>query len=129
MYSDVVGWNSLCCCLVGLILCNPMDCSPPGSSIHGISQARIPGWVAISFSRGSSQPRDRLNPHLLHCRRILCHCATREARQLPTCRCHSYPAVESSVSLMIFYRLDLSVTDREMLMSSIIILDLSFFPL
>ena len=36
-----------------------MDCSPPGSSIHGILQARILEWVAISFSRGSSWPRDR----------------------------------------------------------------------
>ena len=42
-----------------LTLCNPMDCSPPGSSVHGILQARILEWVAISFSRGSSQPRDR----------------------------------------------------------------------
>ena len=40
-------------------LCNPMDCSLPGSSIHGIFQARILEWVAISFSRGSSQPGDR----------------------------------------------------------------------
>ena len=37
----------------------PVDCSPPSSSIHGILQARILEWVAISFSRGSSQPRDR----------------------------------------------------------------------
>ena len=36
-----------------------MDCSPPGSSIHGIFQARILEWVAISFSSGSSQPRDQ----------------------------------------------------------------------
>ena len=36
-----------------------VDCSPSGSSVHGISQARILEWVAISFSRGSSQPRDR----------------------------------------------------------------------
>ena len=36
-----------------------MDCSLPGSSVHGISQARILEWVAISFSRGSSLPRDR----------------------------------------------------------------------
>ena len=35
-------------------LCDPMDCSPPGSSVHGILQARILEWVAISFSRGSS---------------------------------------------------------------------------
>ena len=40
-------------------LCDPMDCSPPGSSVHGIFQARILEWVAISFSRGSFQPRDR----------------------------------------------------------------------
>ena len=38
-------------------LCNPMDCILPGSSIHGIFQARILEWVAISFFRGSSQPR------------------------------------------------------------------------
>ena len=40
-------------------LSNPVDCSPPGSSVHGILQARILEWVAISFSRGSSHPRDR----------------------------------------------------------------------
>ena len=39
-------------------LCDPMDCSLPGSSVHGIFQARVLEWVAISFSRGSSQPRD-----------------------------------------------------------------------
>ena len=42
-----------------LTLYDPMDCSPPGSSVHGILQARILECVAISFSRGSSQPRDR----------------------------------------------------------------------
>ena len=45
-------------------LCVPMDCGLPGSSVHGISQVRILDWVAISFSRGSSQPRDR-SPCLL----------------------------------------------------------------
>ena len=40
-------------------LCNPMDCSLPGSSLHGIFQARILEWGAISFSRGSSQHRNR----------------------------------------------------------------------
>ena len=39
-------------------LCYPMDCSPPGSSVHGILQARILGWVAFPFSRESSWPRD-----------------------------------------------------------------------
>ena len=42
-----------------LTLCDPMDCSPPGSSLHGILQARVLESVAISFSRGSSRPRDR----------------------------------------------------------------------
>ena len=40
-------------------LCDPMDCSLPGSSVHGIFQARELEWGAISFSRGSSWPRDR----------------------------------------------------------------------
>ena len=38
-------------------LCDPMDCSLPGSSLHGILQARVLEWVAIAFSRGSSRPR------------------------------------------------------------------------
>ena len=40
-------------------VCDPMDCSPPGSSVHGILQAKILEWVAIPFSRGSSQPKDQ----------------------------------------------------------------------
>ena len=40
-------------------LCGPVDCSPPGSSVRGIFQARILEWVAIPYSRRSSQPRDR----------------------------------------------------------------------
>ena len=40
--------------LLHLTLCDPIDCSPPSSSVHGILQARILEWVAISFSRGSS---------------------------------------------------------------------------
>ena len=41
------------------MLCNPIDCTPPGFSVHGILQARIMEWSAIPFARGSSQPRDR----------------------------------------------------------------------
>ena len=49
-------------------LCNPMDCSPPGSSVHGILQQRILEWVATPFSRGSFWPTDRTHhlSHLLH---------------------------------------------------------------
>ena len=53
-------------------LCNPMDCSLPGSSVHGVLQARILGWVAISFFRGSFQPWDR-TLGLLCFRQILYH--------------------------------------------------------
>ena len=42
-----------------LTLCDPMNCSPPGSSVHEILQARLLDWVAISFSRESSQHRDQ----------------------------------------------------------------------
>ena len=54
-------------------LCNPMDCSPPGSSVHGILQTRVLWWVAVPSSRGSSQPRDRTYVSCVSCtgRRIL----------------------------------------------------------
>ena len=47
--------------------CDPMDCSPPGSSVHGILQARILEWVAIPFSRVSSQPRDQTCGSYISC--------------------------------------------------------------
>ena len=55
--------------------CDPMDCSLPGSTVHEISQAGILGWVAITFSRGSSQPRDRTCVSCVFCmgRWILYH--------------------------------------------------------
>ena len=49
------------------ILCDPIDCSPPGSSVHGIFQVRILDWVAISYSRGSSQPRDQTHISCVSC--------------------------------------------------------------
>ena len=61
-------------------LCNPVDCSPPTSSVHGISSAGILEWFAISSSRGSSQPRDRTQVSCSSCidRQILYHCTTWE---------------------------------------------------
>ena len=58
------------CCLVAQLcptLCVAMDCSPPGPCVHGISQARILLWVAISSSRGSSWLRDRSHLVPYHC--------------------------------------------------------------
>ena len=51
-------------------LCNPIGCSLPGSSVHGIFQAIVLEWIAISFSRGSSQPRDRTRVSLIVDRRF-----------------------------------------------------------
>ena len=57
--SSILQASSLTCvCVCHVQLCDPMDCSLPGSSIHGIFQARILEWVAISFARASSRPRD-----------------------------------------------------------------------
>ena len=50
-----------------LTLCDPMDCSQPGSSVHGIFHARILEWVAISYSRGFSPPRDRTRVSCVSC--------------------------------------------------------------
>ena len=55
-----------------LTLCDAMGCSPRGSCVHGILQARIPEWVAISFSRGIFLTQGS-NPGLSHCRQILYH--------------------------------------------------------
>ena len=52
-------------------LCDPMDYSPPGSSVSGILQARILEWVAMPFSRESSQPRCQTQAGLLHCRWVI----------------------------------------------------------
>ena len=62
--SGIAGsYNSFACIQAKLLqpcptLCNPIDCNPPGSSVHGILQASILEWVSMPSSRGSSQPRD-----------------------------------------------------------------------
>ena len=66
------------CCLVANLrpaLCNPMDCSPPSSSVHGSAEARILDWVVISFSRGFFPPRYQTQVSYTHCiiRHILYH--------------------------------------------------------
>ena len=63
-----------------LTLCNPMDCSSPGSSVHGIFQVRILEWVAASFSRGSFPSRDQTHVSCIG-RQVLYHRAPREPRR------------------------------------------------
>ena len=64
-----------------------MDCSPPGSSVHGMSQRGILEWIAISFSRGSSWPRDRIHFFCVSFtgRQMLYHWGTREAHYYTLC--------------------------------------------
>ena len=66
------------CVKLYLTLCDPMDCSLPGSSVHWIFQARILEWVVLPFSRGSSQPRDRTQVSRI-AGRFFTSWATREA--------------------------------------------------
>ena len=71
--------SKVCACMLSpqscLTLLDPMDCSPPGCSVHGILQARILEWVAIHFSRGSSLLRDQTLVSCGSCigRRVLYH--------------------------------------------------------
>ena len=56
LMTSIVKWSEVTqSCLT---LCDPVDCSLPGSSVHGILQTRILEWIVISFSRGSSRPKD-----------------------------------------------------------------------
>ena len=73
-------------------LCSPVDCSPPGPSVHGIFQARILDWVVISYSRGSSGPRDRTCISCVSCigRQILCHRTTWEGPCKEICHNNSW---------------------------------------
>ena len=79
---NVCVWMFVCAQLC-LILCDPIDCSPPGPSVHWIFQARILEWVAVSFSRGSSwQVMQSTCLCLLHWWQILYHQATWEDHRL-----------------------------------------------
>ena len=62
------------------ILCNPMNYSLPGSSVHGILQSRILEWVAVLSSRGFF-PTQGSNPGLLHCRQILYHLSYQDTKE------------------------------------------------
>ena len=63
-------------------LCNPRDCSPPDTSVHGILQSRILEWVARPSSRGSSQPRDRTQVSIKHAKEEACLCVPCTAGRL-----------------------------------------------
>ena len=76
-WSEVAQW-----CLT---LCDPTDCSLPGSSVHGIFQAIVLELIAISFSRGSSQPRDQTQVSLIIDRRFTVWTTSFSLILVPTC--------------------------------------------
>ena len=90
--------KGMCVCLAAQsrpTLCDPMDCSPPGSSVHGISQATILEWVDISFSRGSSQARCRTKVSW-KAERFFTIWATREAHGSPPKQGHPPPGPQNN---------------------------------
>ena len=86
-------------------LCDPMNCNPPGSSVHGIFQARTLQWVAVPSSKGSSQPRDQTSVSCISyvsCigRQILYHWTTREGhKSFNFCQVYRPQTVSPSSSL------------------------------
>ena len=89
-----------------------MDCSPPCSSIHGIFQARVLEWVAISSSRGSSQPRDQIQVSCI-AGRCFTAWAIREAwTQIPTLPCNDCVILDESLNLSVPQFLQLGNEDN-----------------
>ena len=67
-YLWIISISAVSCTMFSPVwLCDPMDCSPSGSSVHGISQARVLEWVAISSSRGSSRHKYRTSDPRISC--------------------------------------------------------------
>ena len=78
-------WSAEVKLLSRIWLCDPMDCSLPGSSVYGIFQARVLEWGALSFSRGSSRPRDRSQ---------VCHIVGRHFTVWATRQIQDFPDVQ-----------------------------------
>ena len=84
LVSSLLACSQVLVSQLCLTLCDPMDCSQPGSSVRGISQGRILEWVAVPFSRRSSWPRDWTYVFWVSCigRQILCNCTAWEVQLL-----------------------------------------------
>ena len=83
-------------------LYDPMDCNPPGFPVHGIFQARILEWAAISSSRGASRPKDRTRISCVSCigRRILYRCTTCETIMEKNTKRRGYLYVNNRATLL-----------------------------
>ena len=107
-YKCICRFRGALCVLVTqscTTLCDPMDCSPPGSSVHGIFQARILECVAIPFSRGSSWPRDWTQVSCI-AGRFFTFWGTREAPMGPYAHLIWWPSLrkrmENSIQMWMF---------------------------
>ena len=85
-WTQLSNWTSLHVVSHVWLSCDPMNCSPPGPSVHVIFQVRTLEWVVMSSSGRSSRPRDRtcIYPHLLNCRPILYSWAIRKTHWTTT---------------------------------------------
>ena len=114
-FRTELSGHVVCCVLSCVWLCDPMDCSLPGSSVHGILQTKILEWVAISYSRGSSQPRDPTHVSCISCigrhSLPLCHLDTFKVDVSL-----SYPLIPDSL-LRIFFFVDFFFTSQHPLIS------------
>ena len=86
------------CAPSSLTLCDPTDCSPADSSVHGILQARMPEWVAMPSFRGSSQPMDQTWVSYISCRWVLYHCTTQESPLKLSRVCNNFPCLTHEAS-------------------------------
>ena len=101
----MINHKGNCCCsavLSHVQLCNPIYCSPPGSSVHEIFQAAILEWAVISFSRGSSLPKDQNHISCVSCigRQILYHCTTCETIMQRNTERRGYLYMNNQVTLL-----------------------------
>ena len=97
--------EDVCVCVLSpcLTLCHPVDCGPLGSSVHGILQARIMEWVAISSSKGFSLPRDQTHISCVSCigRWILHYCTTWEVvKTIRNGLCGNYHEINYTTELL-----------------------------
>ena len=122
-----------------LTLCNPMDCTLPGSSVHGILRARILEWVAISFSRGSSQPRDWTYISWFSCigRQFLYHSKASSVQLLShvrlfatpwTAACQASLSITNSRSLLKLMFIELVMPSNHLILCCPLLLPPSVFP-
>ena len=99
-------------------LCDPMGCSLPGSSVHGVLQARILGWIAISSSRGSFWPRDQICVFCIGRRLLLplSHLGSRRSL-LPLSKTKMVPFIEGIIEKVSYFG-DLATETKQLYPSS-----------